>query len=109
MRTRPFYLLACALAMVAIVVEGASKPYAAKAAKAAARAAESHVPEDREALHLVACYSAAQADRLSLVAVVALVVAVGGWICSLLRRERGWQSIPLLLLLLAGLLQLILV
>lgn len=109
MRSRPFYFLTCALALVATVVDGASKVDSARAASSAARAAAAQSPEDRASLHSVAHLYAVQADRLSVVAVVVLVLALGGWVCSLWRRENGLQSVPLLLLFLAGLLQLLMV
>lgn len=109
MRTRPFYFLTCALAVVAGVVAGASLVHAGRAARSAALAAAAHSPEDRESLCSVAHLAAVQSDRLSLAAAVIFVSALGGWACSLWRRERGLQRIPLLLLFVAGLLQLIMV
>lgn len=109
MRTHPFYLLTCALAVVAGLVAVASKVDAGRAARAAAKAVASHSPEEREALHSVAHWYAGQSDRLSRVAAVVFVLAVGGWACSLRRREHGLQSVPLLLLVLAVLLQLLMV
>ena len=105
MRNRPFYLLTCVLAMAAVVVTGASKQYAGRAAQAAAGAAAANSPEEREALHSAADRYAEQSGRLSVVAIGVLVLAIAGWVCSRLRRERGLQSIPLLLVCLAVLLQ----
>lgn len=109
MHTRPFYFLASGQAAVAVVVAGASKVDAGRAARSAAEAAAASSPEDHEALHAVAHFYAVQSDRLSRVAAVVFVLALGGWVCSLWRREHGLQSIPLLLLFLAGLLQLLMV
>lgn len=109
MRTRPFYLLTCALAAVAIVVSYASKVNARRAVETAAKAVEPSSPDDREALHSAAHRYASRSDRLSLVGAIVFVLALGGWVFSRLRREHGLQSVPLLLLFLAGLLQLLLV
>ena len=109
MRARPFYLLTCALAVVAVVVAGASKMCSGRAVTAGAKAVGSQSPEEREALRSIARGYAGQSDRLSLVAAVVFVLALGGWACSLWRREHGLQSVPLLLLFLAGLLQLLMV
>jgi hypothetical protein len=109
MRTSPFYLLTCALALVAVVVTGASKAAAARAAISMAQAVAADSPEDREALHAVAHSYAAQSGGLGETAAVVFLLALGAWVWSLRRRERGLQSIPLLLLCLAGLLQLLMV
>ena len=108
MTTRPFYLLACVLALAAGIVSAISKMDATQAATAAARAAPSSTP-DRQSLQSISHTFAQQSDRLSVVAVVVFTVAVGLWICSLRRQEQGLQSIPLLLLLFAGILQLLFV
>jgi hypothetical protein len=108
-RARPFYLLACVLAIVAVVVSGVSKKYAGRAAMAAAQAAGAHSPEEREALHSAAHLAADQSDRLSSTAAAASVLAMGAWVCSLWRREGGLQSVPLLLVVVAILLQLLMV
>jgi hypothetical protein len=109
MRSPPFYFLTCALAVVAAVVAVASQVDAGRAAGTAAKAAEARSPEDREALQSVVHSYVSRANCLSRVAAAVFVLALGGWAFSLLRREPGWQSIPLLLLCLAGLLQLLLV
>ncbi len=109
MRTRPFYLLTCVLAIAAVVVSGASKEYAGRAARAAARAAASDSPEEREALQSAAHLAADQSGGLSIAAAAALVLAIGTWVCSLWRREGGLQSVPLLLLVVAVLIQLLMV
>jgi hypothetical protein len=106
-RTRPFYLLTCVLAIVAVVVSGVSKEYAGRAAMATAHAAASHLPEEREALHSAAHLAADQSGRLSTVAAAAFAVAIGAWVCSLWRREGGLQSVPLALLVLAVLMQML--
>jgi hypothetical protein len=107
MRNRPFYLLACVLAVIASLVTIASKDAAARAAISAAKAASAQAPGDREAFRSVAHMHMSRCCCLSLAAAIIFVAAIGGWIFSLFRREPGWQSIPLLLLFLAGMLQLL--
>lgn len=109
MRTRPFYLLACAFAVAAILLEGAAKQYAARAASTAARAPQSQSPEQRGDLQSVAHLDAVESGRFSGVAAVALVLGLGAWVGSLWRREPGLQSIPLVLLAFAALLRLLMV
>jgi hypothetical protein len=107
MRNRPFHVLACAVAVVAVAIACASKVEAGRAARSAAEAAATDSPEDREALQSIAHLYAVRSDRLSLGAGIACVLTLGASACSLWRREGGFQSIPVLLLLLAGLFQLL--
>jgi hypothetical protein len=109
MRSRPFYVVTCALAVAAVVLTGASKVVAGRVATSAARATEAHTGEEREALRAAAHVYAARSDLLWGVAAVAFVSAIVGWGCSLWRREGGLQSVPLVLLIFAGLLQLLMV
>ena len=109
MRARPFYFVTCCLAVATVLIVGASKVCAGRAAIAAARAVASDSPDDREALHYVAHLNAVRSDRLSLVAAVVFVLAICGWLCSLWRREHGLWGVPLVILFLAGLLELLMV
>lgn len=107
MRTRPFYLVACAFAVAAILFDGAAKQYAGRAARTAAHAAQSQSPEERGDLQSVAHLDAVESDRFSDVAAIALVLGLGAWVGSLWRREPGLQSVPLVLLAFAVLLRLL--
>jgi hypothetical protein len=107
MRTRPFYFLACMLAMIAVIIVGVSKQYVGRTARAAAMAAQSQSSEEQEALHSAAQVYANQSDRLSIAAHVVFLLATGAWVCSLWRRDRGLQSIPLVLLAVVVLLDLL--
>ena len=109
MKARPFYVLACALAVVAIVVSCASVIKARRALESAARAAEADSPDDRVALHSTALLHARQSDRHYLAGAVLFVVALGGWVTSRFRQEGGLLIIPLLLMFVAGIFQLLLV
>lgn len=109
MRTRPFYLLACALAVAAILLEGAAKQHAVRAARAAAYAAQSQASTEREMLQSVARVDASEYGHFSGVAAISLILGLGAWASSLWRRERGLQSIPLALLVFAVLLRFLMV
>jgi hypothetical protein len=109
MRTRPYYFLACAFAVVAIIFEGAAKQYAGRAARTAAKAVQSQSPEERDTFHTAARWDAIQSGGFSGVAAVGFCLGLGAWIYCLWRGERGLQSIPLLLLILVVLLKLFMV
>jgi hypothetical protein len=109
MHSRPFYVLACVLAVVAVVLAVMTKTEAGLAARWSDYAAKVLEGEGREALWLAAKTAAIWSDRLGYAGEVVWVLAAGGWGCSLWRREGGWMAVPLLLLIVAGILQLLMV
>ena len=102
MRACPSYVSTIVLAVLAAVAARAALDYASQASRMRGAAAVADGPEDREALRALAPLYASQSDRVSLVAHAAFVLAIGAWICSLLRREPASKIIPLLPLIIAG-------
>ena len=109
MRKRPLYLLALLLAIAAILTGIAAKRCAALAATAAARATAAEHDEDRISARNEAKFYVREHDRVSRGALGALFVGFALWLWSLHRGESGRQSVPLVLLLSAVIIQLLLV
>jgi hypothetical protein len=102
MRSRPFYVLACALAMTAMVLVVAGQIVASQVAMSGAHAADAQMAAERELWGAAAHQAAVQSGWMGLAALVVWGLGLGAWGCSLWRRERGLQSLPVLLLILAG-------
>lgn len=109
MRTRPFYLLSCAFAVVAGLLEYVSKVDAHRAATSAAMAVQAPTVGDRQSLTAVAHQAAVRSERYSLASTFALLLTTAAWAYSYWRRERALQSIPFVLVLLVEVLQYVLV
>lgn len=108
MRDRPLYVLACTFAGITCVLTSVAQHSASRAAAAAAQAMASQSAEARASLLVMAQRGAMQADSLSIAALTVFVAAVCVWLGSLYRHETGLQSVPLLLLSIAAVLQLLL-
>lgn len=109
MHAHPFYLLTCALAVAAIALDCAAKLDAGRAMRLAGRGASGHAPQQREALLADAHVYVSRSDYLSVASAIVLVSALGAWGCSLWRRERGLQRLPLVLFVLAVFFQFLMV
>jgi len=102
MRSRPFYILTCALAVVAAICAGASKLDAARAMRAAAESTTARTADDQQHSQYLSSYFAKESDHLGTVAFVVLFIAVVCWLLSVARRESGRQVVPLILLIVAA-------
>lgn len=107
MGVRPFYFLTSAFAAVEIALDFAAKLNAGRAMRSAGFGVLAHAPQEREAFLSNAHLYASRSDRLSLAAIVVLVLAICAWGCSRWRREHGLQRLLLLPLFLAVLFQLL--
>ena len=84
--------------MTAIVLVGAGQMMASRAATLGARAAEAQTGAERE-MWAAAHEAADLSDWVGCGVLIVWGVAMGAWGCSLGRRERGLQSLPMLLFL----------
>ena len=102
MGRRPFYLLSWPAAIVAIVASVGAHIDASRAAAAAAEVASSFPGMEGDPFEYLFRWYLMESRRMSAFAVALIVTASVSWTCSIIRREPGLRSPPLVLILIAA-------
>ncbi len=109
MSKRPFYLLAIVCFLVSLLTGIAAQTKAAQAAKFAAIAASSDSDDDQLVFLNLSKRSFAEYRDVAITSLGILAGGVVAWFLSRRRRESGRQGVPLVLMVIAVVIQLLLV
>jgi hypothetical protein len=109
MSKRPFYLLAIVCFLVSMLTGIAAQTKAAQAAKFAAIAASSDRDDDQLVFLNLSKRSLAEYRDVAITSLGILAGGVVAWLLSRRRRESGRQDVPLVLMVIAVVIQLLLV